>query len=711
MDEGTVFIGKFLYCFGNTNTGVVLPLMEFDDERQWFDLTDPRLYQLFPDNGLVVWFNIDQYVSKEKVIRFGIRPTSNYIQGDYRHNAKFQIDKNNVRELWEMISGFPGSENDIRNSILSGNMIYDRQVNSKCLVALGSNRWIGPLRFVSKDPSQPLRPVHPENWHILEIRQINTKERIAPNALNGRVFVEPDKKNGEIVDHVTWEPEEVFIKHLLKYLHGSEDDTRKNLTDLKDLGAIFKEQHFGEAMLHRVKGYENMDQLQQTDRDAIVHALLSMEPIRTELEEAKEKAVEEALRNAEDALRDTRERLEQELEPIKLEKNKLHQEISKLQQESKELGQAIATQRDSMSRMLDEFEYDLAERFDKLAIDPTSMLAETLANDVFLRLIVGRDRPWPMLTPSSHPIHLVPLKQGSLFETPKALLDNYQRRLGTVYLDPSLAVWILAIVLSGLMPVFGGSTVRRALDVFVNHVSYSRRFELPLSPEVIGVERLFEIGRTNDEASESVLETALLQAVTHQEALFVLILEGLDRAPNQYFLDTLLAWYTRGRFGTSERGPLAQRLERLVAQKRLELNANGWPPNLLLVATASGLSDGFAVSQSVLGQIVEVNLNSVQETADANPEQFDRIASKPAGEIAAKSWKAWYDDAALDQDVNPMARFISTQPDTQSFSPVLRESALRIFAALLALGETADSAIELVKRYLLDAENKYHVSK
>ena len=710
MDEGTVFIGVVDRCYGST--GIVLPLMEFDDERhKWLNLDIPRCRRLFPDKGLVVWFKIDKNVSEGKVVRFGTRPTSNYTEWDPKHHAKFLIDRNTVRELWEMISGFPGAEKDIRNSILNGNMIYNHQVNTECLVELGSNRWIGPLRFVSKDPSQPLRPMHPENWHILEIRQINTKERIAPNALNGRVFVESDKKNGEIVDHVTWEPEGVFIKHLLRYLHGSEGDTRKNLTDLKDLGAIFKEQHFDEAMLHRVKSYENMDQLQQTDRDAIVNALIAMEPIRTELEEAKKKAVEEALRNAEDALRDTRERLEQELEPIRSEKNKLHQEISKLQQESKELGQAIATQRDSMSRMLDKFEHALAERFDKLTIDPTSMLAEALANDAFLRLIVGGNRPWPMLTPSSHPIHLVPLKQGSLFETPKALLDNYQRRLGTVYLDQSLAVWTFAIVLSGLMPVFGGSTVRRALDVFVNHVSYGRRFELPLSPEVIGVERLFEIGRTNDEASESVLEMALLQAITHEEALFVLILEGLDRAPNQYFLDTLLAWYTRGRFGTSERGPLAQRLERLVAQKRLELNANGWPPNLLLVATASGLSDGFAVSQSVLGQIVELNLNSIQETADANPEQFDRIASKAAGEIAAKSWKAWCDDAALNQDVNPMARFVSTQSDTQSFSPVLRESALRIFAALLALGETADNAIELVKRYLLDAENRYHISK
>lgn len=709
MDEGTVFIGKFHHYSTNTNIGFVLPLMELDDENQWSDLTTERRYQLFPDGGLVVWFNINA-VSVGKVIRFGIKKASNYIQGDYSHNAKFQIDKNNVRELWEMISGLPGSENDIRNSILSGAVIH-RTCNSECLMKLGSSRWIGPLKFVSKASSQPPRPIQ-ENWHLLEIRQINAKEHIAPNALSGRVFVEPDRKNGEIIDYATWEAEQVFIKHLLEYLYGSAESTRKDLIDFKDLGNIFKEQYFNKAMLHRIKSYENMDQLQHTDRDAIVKALLIMEPIRTELEQAKEKAVEEALRNAEDALRDTQERLEQALEPIRSEKNKLEQEILRLQQKSGELGRAIAAQRESMSRILGEFEQALTERFDKLAIDPTSMLAEALANDAFLRLIAGRDKSWPMLTPSSHPIHLIPLKQGSRFETPKALLNNYQRRLGTVYLDQSLAVWTLAIVLSGLMPVFRGSTVRRALDVFVNHVSYGRRFELPLSPEVIGVERLFEIGRANDEASESVLETALLQAITHEEALFVLILEGLDRAPNQYFLDTLLAWYARGRFGTSERGPLIQRLERLMVQRRLELSANGWPPNLLLVATASGLSDGFAVSQSVLGQIVEVDLNSVQETADANPEQFDRIASKSAGEIAAKSWKVWCDDAALNQDVNPMGRFILTQlNDTQRFSPMLRESALRIFAALLALGEITDNAIELVQRYLFDTENRHHLFK
>ena len=411
MDEGTIFIGVVGRCSGDT--GFVLPLMEFDDERhEWLNLGIPRRRQLFPDKGEVVWFNIGKNVSEGKVVRFGTRLTPTYRQRDPKYYAKFLIDRNTVRELWEMISGFPGSENDIRNSILRGDVVYNRQVNSECLVELGSNRWIGPLRFVSKDPSQPLRPVHPESWHILEIRQINTKERIAPNDLNDRVFVELDKKNGEIVDYVTWEPEQIFIEHLLKYLYGSEEKMRKNLTDLKDLGAIFKEQHFGEAMPHRVKSYENMDYLQQTDRDAIVNALITIEPIRTELEEAKKKAVEEALRNAEDDFRDARKRLEQELEPIRLEKNELHQEISKLQQESKKLSQAIATQRDSMSMMLDKFECDLAERFDKLAIDPTSMLAEALANDAFLRLIVGHERPLLMLKPSSHPI-----EQGNLFET------------------------------------------------------------------------------------------------------------------------------------------------------------------------------------------------------------------------------------------------------------------------------------------------------
>lgn len=169
--------------------------------------------------------------------------------------------------------------------------------------------------------------------------------------------------------------------------------------------------------------------------------------------------------------------------------------------------------------------------------------------------------------------------------------------------------------------------------------------------------------------------------------------------------------YARGRFVTSDEGPLARRLKGLAARRGLELNNNGWPTNLLLVATASGLSDGFPASQSALGQVVEVSVNPIQETADTNPEQFDRLASKPAGKIAAKSWKAWCDDAALDQDVTPITRFIATRPETQNFSPMLRESVLRIFAALLALGETADNAIELVKWYLLDAENRHHLSK
>ncbi len=763
MPENDFYIGIVQDRFPNNPVDriVVLPLMKWDGEKNiWTDIDKTRCRQLFPDKGLIVSFIDDTNLLEDQVIKFKVHQNSRYIPGSSLRHAKFSIDKNQFYVLLELlILDFEGSEANLREAVLSGNLVYNHPHNSRCLIALGQKRWLGVLTFKLNDPLHRLIPTDPENWRKLEVRQIQETDRIRPASLDSRIFVDPSSDFGKLVDLDNWQPKVIFVKRLISRLNEHLEKLKSNhhtnpSLDLYEFKKIIRQRKRDKAILHRLQEHENMENLQKEDIDSIIQLLTAMEPFYTELEKIKEatinqvrqetkakaeqefytiheekagleikianlkKETQDLYRKAEEEIeqkynkaqeeievlrREAHEKIELEVIPIKQEKSNIEQQVVQLQKEATEIELTLEIQRNRMNQTLDEFERLLNERLKQIVVEPSSVLAEALANDAFLQLIFGNyKQSLDLKSSTSCPIEIptYEVKIGSIFETADLLLAAYQKRLERADLDKMLASWTTAIALAGLVPVFKGSVISRALTVFTNHLTYGRCFELPLSPEIISIERLFTIGQSGNASSLGVLDTALLCAASHHEALFMLVLEGLDRAPSQYFLDTLLDWYGQGLMGTLGNNFLSKHLKELWKNYGLADGITNWPSNLLLVATVNGLTDGFPVSSTAIGKIVEVDTEFQGEHLDIHPAVLDQNARKPVGEVAASQWDEWQ-KKAQDQDVSQMAQQIKNIPRNKQPDNEKKEIALRLFAALLILEKSENDAISLIQHHLL----------
>lgn len=705
MTEDSFYIGivKERFPSNPVDRIIVYPLMELDKQKNiWTNIDTIRCLQLFPDKGLIVSFIDNPNLLENQVIYFKIYENSKYIRGDSKRHAKFSIDKNHFHVLLELLTlNFQGSESDLREAIISGNLHYDQPHNSECLIALSENRWLGPLKFQLNNPSHCIVPVDPNLWHNLQIHQIDEHSRIIPKHLGNRFFVDPNQSFGKLLDLRNWQTEPIFISCLIKRLneHLKEPQSFSKVSSgFHDLKKLVEQPKEDKALLHRLQELETMNGLQQKDIDAITKILSAMKPFHNELERIKKETI--AKTQAEVKIK-----AEEEIYLRRQEKTELENQIAELKHKAAKLEQFLEKQNTCMGQTLDKFERSLAEHLDRFAVEPTSILAEALANDAFLQLILGKNRRQLKLAPSTTlllPINTpnFEINHGPFFNTAEVLLNKYRSRLDLVDLNESLAIWTTAITLSGLIPVFKGNALRRALTVFTNHLAYGRCFELPLSPEIISIERLFTIGQSGDASSLGILDTAIIHAANHREALFILVLEGLDRAPSQYFMDTLLGWYERGLLDMPSDALLFRHLERLRVQHGLADEILGWPPNLLLTATVNGIADGFSLSSTALRQIVEVIVESQGEYLDTRPALLDQNARKPAGEVAASCWNHWR-DKAQEQDIGPMAQSIASCSQTEKPDPVLQDTALRVFAALCTLGEPQENAMKIVYWYLL----------
>jgi hypothetical protein len=242
----------------------------------------------------------------------------------------------------------------------------------------------------------------------------------------------------------------------------------------------------------------------------------------------------------------------------------------------------------------------------------------------------------------------------------------------------------MTITLSGLTPIFKGNAVCRALNTFVNHLAYGRCFELPLSPEIISIERLFSVGQSGSVSSLGILDSAILYAVTHRESLFILVLDGLDRAPSQYFLDTLLDWYSRGLMNIPSDTFFSQHIQGLKERHGLTNDIVSWPSNLLLVATIKGLNDGFPVSNNALEKIIEIETDYQGKHQDIHPQILDQIALKPAGEVKSNQFNEWREET-LHQDIEPANEIIESSSKFYQSNARIEETTRRLFAAAFNL--------------------------
>ena len=675
----------------------ISPLMEWDkNEKNWIDIDEIRRQQLFPDTGLVVYFSDDPSFLKNQVLKFKPYRNSKYIQGDPKFYSKFSVDKNNYCLLNELLILEPEvSKPDLRDKILRGAIsAYKQRYNSNCLVSVGQKKWIGPLK-ICIDSSCNLIPIESETWDCLKVYKINDDIRIAPSYLDGRVFVDPDQGFGERVDFENWQPPLIFINHLLKRLKKTtlKKSTLPPKSGFSELQQ-FNQPHEDKAILLRLREYKHMSNIPKKDIDAIVEVLESMEPFQSQLKAAKQSVLDQYREDIKAKASEKKSGLENQIQILERKSIELqqkiddqHKEIGDQHTQADQLKKSIELQQDRVNRVLIEFEHSLNQRLNQFASEPTGILVEALANDAFLQFLLGKMERSLNLGSSTKAQNKKPkfeIKQGACFKTMEEMITSYQTRLEKADLNTMLAIWIMTITLSGLTPVFKGNAVRRALNVFVNYLAYGRCFELPLSPEIISIERLFSIGQSGSVSSLGILDSAILCAATHRESLFILVLDGLDRAPSQYFLDTLLDWYSRGLMNIPSDTLFTQHIQGLQERYSLANDIVSWPSNLLLVATIKGLNDGFPVSNSALEKIIEIEADSQGNHPDIHPQTLDKISFKPAGEITANQLSEWREET-LNQDIEPVNEIIDSFPKDYQQNIEIQETTRRLFAAALNL--------------------------
>ncbi len=749
MLEENIYIGIIkTICRENDNidTAIIKPLMVWSNIlNSWIDIDIDvkNISKNFPIKGDVWFSNTSDNILEGQVWKFRLnenkkyKPSLSTMKAGSIENRKFVVVENTASELLEIIDNkFKNIEEIVKSYLKKEGLSSTSYCNSQVLVVFDGNKLIGPLELILDEHKNKLRMILDNSYFSsIPIYNILISMQIVPKNLNGRFFIDPEKDFGNITEYCNWYFELEKLD-LIKIAHLQQE--KSNLEH--EIQKKSKKQTENEVgLLNNQKSdleYE-IDNLQQKigeNQDKITHLRQEKSDLEREIEiqiksqkkieneidllsnqksdlEYEIENLQQEISEKQDVINQLHIEVEEEIQSTKLEKENLENEILNIKNRFVEIEKSLQLQRSRMNEMLDEFDDLLNQRLNRFAEKPESMFAEALANDAFLQLIFGKDKRRLELGSFSQVPQNTPtfeIQQGLSFNKIENFLKKYHNRLKQVDLDESLAIWTTAIILSGQIVVFRGNVMRRGLMTFSNHLTYGRCFELPLSPEIISVERLFSVGQSGNASNLGILDTAILHAAIHREALFILVLEGLDRSPSQYFLDTLINWYARGLLNMPGDAFLSNHLEKLWTEHRiweqhgLADDVLGWPSNLLIVATISGLVDGFPAPTTVQGKIVEVNVESQGNHLDIHPDLIDQIARKPAGEITVTQWLEWRKEAQ-DQDVSAMSQHIKSHAKKEAFDTVKQETALRIFAALRTLEKSQDDAFKIIEKYFIES--------
>jgi len=646
--ENNLYFGIIAWV-GETRRGLIAQLKPLyqstPDHSSWYPLQDPQ--QIFPNRGFVTWFNPSTRIQSTPWV-FRIEPQSTFNPEDPRHD-KYRVVRvpEPAPEILDLRDF--GDIEKVRQVLTEEGLLLPYVPSQSVYLWVEDGIWLGPVRLVQDDQSK---------YWFLEESQIQTPLRRydpLPNSYlvtldlgRSRLFLTPAARPVP-TGYVDWAPDELILKRVMRSLRKRDREFTDalNLTQkvldrtarLLSTVGLSREQHTMEVQrLQRAQALISALNQSQELLDKLSEDLLQVPAVAAKIAAAAAAAREEAVAQVQ-------AELAQEIALTE----EARQQTEAAKAELEEIKRAIAEKRAEQVALVEAFDAALAQRLADLMRRPEQELAKVALVRAALRLEGTPTKPVRETTgvPGSAPasFSVLPLIWSEVddckciyLNDPLKLRKALREALRARGVPVKAAVPLHAAFLIGAMPVLSGSRAFAALEAYAACVAGSRLLWLPVPPTALEPADL--LGRVDPVARRFVPHPGglldLLRAASETNDLYLVILEGFNRAATDAYLAPLLACYADAWRETQGRTlplihPLAASEDWYARTPFLS-----WPPNVLLAGIFNEGATSIPPAPVFWTTACLINLDQFGH------ESATLSASEPVvANVSLETWRAW----------------------------------------------------------------------
>lgn len=622
----------------------------------WYSLTSDEVRQQFPNRGLVSWFGPPKEAMKGSVWQFRVEE-QNFDRDNQRHDAfKALPTPLQLEEVLDLRSA--GNEERARLRLTQEGVLLDFVPSERIYLWVKDQSWIGPVHLAQlqknnlwmldpKEQDKPLRCIVPPP----------TDDIVC--LYETRLFLVPGAKIGSRIGQVDWAADEVVLNRVLHWLRRTDPD----YTDTLGLTSKAIDRVVEKLDIDKGTGIDVSLEAQRLQRACTVLAQLEerqelLEELITNLIHVPsiaakiDEAADIACQRAETQVRDEATDLTKEVAGLK-------RKITDQRTELADIEERIDKRRAILTAQINTLETTLAERLTEIMARPEQILSDI----AILRAV---------LDPSSVSRRRIPHAGGVLsenayeqvpppwihVETKLDTLNNLEdlrrvlRNTFQIRGVPLRAAQSLhAAFLAGAMPILVGSNSFDALEAYASCTTRGRWLWLPISPTILEPSDL--IGKVDPITRHFIPHpSGLLDLLLHarnNNDLYLVILDGLNRAAVDTYLAPILACYTDiWRSRQSRTLPLFHQHAVAPDDPYACITQVVWPSNVLLAGILTEGVTAIPPSMTFWSSATLLHLDQFDEdTIRVASLELCPTELSAATSISLETWRLWREQVSV----------------------------------------------------------------
>lgn len=533
----------------NHKIGGVKPLFE-QKNGSWVAVDTAR----FEPAGMVFWYGTQS--DRGTLVYFSVVESS--MQDGYKYNLQTWTPAVEVLILNE----FPSFER-LRLALRQG-LTVNGYLPLKAHIWVNEEKVVGPFSFGRRPdgscsfeaPQIHKIPVYAAGFeHIWKFKVDGTEHAVVRN-----------DKHLAVSSYVDWDTDRNVLKRAIEWIVKNEGVEIGEVTNLREfIDAAYTKLKPGEDnaelkleyyRLTRARNLcKNVDAIIQLSEE-VAGELKESPSVRRELDAIREKVESDTRREFEAGLQGERDKFRADLQrerteleaELKKEREDLQQlglEKEALEQEVEQARLAVGQVRGEIENRTKELENEIDNRI-RLAIEkPVALLAESaVISAVLPHFRTTGDHGPPVKAAAKLPSWKPGENSISSFTELEKRLRKNLKRYG---ISTAAGKRIHAAVAGNILPILSGFNGGFAAQAYADSVCGGRLFRLGVSPRFLEFSDLLETACVEPpDLSGRLLLSTLIEAARSLSGNAVLVLEGINRAPTENYLLTLLEATRRG---------------------------------------------------------------------------------------------------------------------------------------------------------------------
>jgi hypothetical protein len=631
------------------------------DFSEW--LTIENAQEDFPNRGFVTWYAPPQEIAVGSVWQFRIEESFTYEKDNPEHDRFFAAKSSTPAPAREVIDwrreDHSYDVDMVRRDVAHEGLWLSHPPSPLAYLWVHDQTLIGPMHLSQQEGKWRV-PADQTQQRLVSEFSI-PEERIAELRIAGakRYFLTPGAQTGSPVRSLDWSPDDIVLRRVLQWLKKTDPGYAATANLTKEVVNRAASLVRGEAaadgdavvltqQLRRVLALVSTLEENASLAQKILEDLLSLPSVTAIINEASDAERQSA-----------REQIHAELasvisqvDSLRADKASLEEQIRQLEIQRTETAEAAARQIEESRATL---EAAIAEQLSEVMNRP----AQALAQIAILRTALGLDDS----SKSSVRTSVESAKAASItgrvalarmWLTPndaqiKALnsQNDFQESLGAVFesrqFGSDVGRTLHAAFMSGAMPVVAGDASYEAVQSYASCAAGGKLLWIPVAPSVFEPSDL--LGKFSIESGRFIPHPGgLLDLLLHarsSDELYVVVLDGINRAPIDAYLNPLLSLYSDVRLEERRR-----RMMPLLPAGEIEPNNPysaasqlAWPPNVLLAGIWSKGSIGLPTPSGFWDAAA---LISVEQSLEADQTSDRRTDDEITTSIVSPvRWSEW----------------------------------------------------------------------